>query len=215
MRIYERTCQRCGGSFKGGPRAWYCPKCRSIRKAQTTAEYRQRKHTGNVRAIGSTDICHDCGGKYTVKNGLQKYCEKCAPAMIKAIDRTQGLEYYKKNKSTINPARNAARRSEKYCEICGTKISAAGGRKWCKKCGKQAKAELYKEFYEDRNIKRSGNSYIVHVYANGKSHYIKCTTDKQLAYKLRNLAEDKVKAGIFKEWLECFKKNGRNIPITD
>ena len=54
-----------------------------------------------------------------------------------------------------------------------------------------------------------------HVYANGKSHYIKCTTDKQLAYKLRDLAEDKVKAGIFKEWFEYFKKNGRNIPITD
>lgn len=78
-------------------------------------------------------------------------------------------------------------------------------------CEKQAKTELYSEFYEDRNIKRSGNSYIVHVFADGKSHYIKCTKDKQLAYILRDLAEQKVKEEIFKDWLDNFKKNGRTI----
>ena len=211
MGIYERSCQQCGSSFRGGPRAWYCPKCRSERKAQTTAEYRQRKRTGNVRKIGSIDVCQNCGAKYIVKNGLQKYCEKCAPKMLKSTDRIQGLEYYSKNKNTINPARNAARRMEKYCEICGTEISAAGGRRWCKKCEKQAKTELYSESYEDRNIKRSGNSYIVHVFADGKSHYIKCTKDKQLAYILRDLAEQKVKEGIFIDWLDNFKKNRRTI----
>lgn len=131
--------------------------------------------------------------------------------MLKAIDRIQGLEYYGKNKDTINPTRNAVRRTEKFCEMCGSKISAAGGRRWCEMCKKQAKTELYSEFYEDRNIKRSGNSYIVHVFADGKSHYIKCTKDKQLAYILRDLAEQKVKEEIFKDWLDNFKKNGRTI----
>lgn len=135
--------------------------------------------------------------------------------MLKAIDRSQGLEYYVKNKDTINPARNAARRIEKYCEMCGSKISATGGRRWCEKCEKRAKAELHSEFFEDRNIKHSGNSYIVHVFADGKSQYIKCTKDKQLAYKLRNLAEQKVKEGIFFDWLDDFKKNGRNIHGMD
>lgn len=135
--------------------------------------------------------------------------------MLKAIDRSQGLEYYEKNKDTINPARNAARRMEKYCEICGSKISAAGGRRWCEKCEKQAKAELYSGFFEDRNITHSGGSYIVHVFADGKSQYIKCTKDKQLAYKLRDLAEQKVAEGIFGDWLDDFKKNGRNISDID
>ncbi len=209
MGMYKRTCRQCGVSFEGGPRAWYCPKCRTIRKSQTDAEYRQRKQAGNVRKIGSADICQNCGGKYIVNNGLQKYCAKCAPAIMQEIDRIQGLEYYERKKNIINPARNAARRLEKHCELCGEKIDSSGGRRWCKKCENQAKLELYKEFYEDRNIKRSGNSYIVHVCANGKSHYIKCTTDKQLAYKLRDLAEQKVKDGSFCDWLHNFKKNGR------
>jgi rubrerythrin len=27
--IRTRTCRQCGKEFQGGPRAWYCPECRS------------------------------------------------------------------------------------------------------------------------------------------------------------------------------------------
>lgn len=105
MGIYERTCQQCGVSFQGGPRAWYCPDCRLQRKNQTTADYRNRKRAGKVREIGSIDICQNCGEKYVVNSGLQRYCKKCAPEMIKELDQRQGMEYYRKNKDKINPTR--------------------------------------------------------------------------------------------------------------
>lgn len=215
MGFYKRICRQCGISFQGGPRAGYCPECRLQRKAETTANYRERKRAGKVREIGSIDICQNCGEKYIVNSGLQMYCKKCAPEMIKESDRHQGIEYYRKNKDKINPARNASRRLERYCEKCGTKISAAGGRRWCGKCEKFAKKNIYTERYESRNITRSGNSYIVRVFFGGKTKYIKCTTDKEKAYKMRNLAEQKIKDGIFEEWFEDFKSNGRDITGID
>lgn len=195
----------------GGPRARYCPECRSQRKAKTNANYRERKRVGKVREIGSVDICQNCGEKYIVNSGLQMYCKKCAPEMIKESDRHQGIEYYRKNKDIINPVRNAARRQDKFCEKCGIKISAVGGRRWCEKCEKLARKETYAEHYESRNITRSGNSYIVRVFSSGKTKYIKCTTDKKTAYKIRDLAEQNIKDGTFEDWYKNFKSNGRDI----
>ena len=70
------------------------------------------------------------------------------------------------------------------------------------------------DIYKSIEEKGANFLYLIvknHVFADGKSHYIKCTKDKQLAYILRDLAEQKVKEEIFKDWLDNFKKNGRTI----
>lgn len=91
MAIYDRVCRTCGVSFRGGPRAWYCPDCRRERKKETD---RKVKHNGPTRPIGSTDLCENCGKEYTVDSGLQKYCPKCQPIMHRRIDNEQGTAYY-------------------------------------------------------------------------------------------------------------------------
>ena len=102
---------RCGRSFHGGPRAWYCPMCRAVRKAEQSAACKRRKRRGEVRDLGSLDKCTVCGGQYVVRSANQRYCPTCAPEAIAAVDREQGLAYYAANKTEINPARNAARRA--------------------------------------------------------------------------------------------------------
>ena len=126
MALYDRTCNQCGAGFRGGPRAWYCPECRAVRKKVHKAQYLQRIKAGTARRLGSEDLCAVCGQPYTVNSGLQKYCPKCAPEAVAALDRQQGMEYYKTNKERINPVRNARRRKMSICVICGKIFPAAG-----------------------------------------------------------------------------------------
>ncbi|WPB41307.1 hypothetical protein DEGADCKI_02646 [[Clostridium] scindens] len=83
-----RICRECGKAFSGGPRAWYCPECRSIRERE-----RRRKYNtcGYVRKLGGTDICKRCGKEYIVRSGTQRYCEECSKIAIMEIDRNRGL----------------------------------------------------------------------------------------------------------------------------
>lgn len=207
----SRLCQECGSLFLGGPRAWYCPECRAERKKVQMKEYQKRKSMGKTRSIGSCDRCEKCGEVYIVRSGLQKYCEKCAPEMYLEIDRCQGMEYYKKNKEVINPVRMIARRAERYCQKCGTKILAAGGRYFCEECKKDGFDEIYQEVLVERNIKRRNNSYVVKVFFEGKLYYLKSTKDFELAIKIRDCAETAKKEGYFEEWFDKFRKSGRNI----
>lgn len=209
--MHPRTCRECGIIFIGGPRAWYCPKCREIRRATTNAEYRQRKKEGKVREIGSTDKCLNCGEKYIVNAGLQKYCEKCAPEMMKELDRAQGMNYYNANKDKINPVRMVARRKKKYCKKCAVPIPAAGGREYCDDCISDGRWKLYGDQVVERNIHKLGRSYAAYVCYKGKSIYIKATLDREKAVKIRDFAEKKIKQGEFERWIKDFKNNGRNI----
>lgn len=209
--IYPRTCVECGRSFMGGPRAWYCPDCRAIRGKKTNAAYRARKREGKAREIGSADICKNCGKKYIVVGSLQKYCPECAPEMIKALDRVQGLEYYKKNKGTINPTRKIVRRKPNFCEKCGKPIPAAGGQRFCDECKPAAEKEIYADLLVDRNIKKRGNSYLAYVGYKGKSIFLKSTTDRDLAINIRDTAEAEIRKGCFPEWFETFRGNKRKL----
>lgn len=122
MAIYDRICKQCGAEFKGGPRAWYCPNCRAVRRKAADSLCYDRKKKGVARSLGSIDICVACGEPYVVRGGLQKYCPECAPEEIKKNDRVQGLKYYWQNKDDINPVRNAKRATpltEHQCKICG------------------------------------------------------------------------------------------------
>lgn len=107
MAIYDRECKKCGVNFKGGPRAWYCPTCRRERQRERESEYRR---CSARRKLGSKDLCENCGKKYVVSGGLQKYCPECAPVMHKIKDSEQSLAYYNRHKHIINPKRNEARR---------------------------------------------------------------------------------------------------------
>lgn len=91
MAIYDRECRVCGKSFKGGPRAWYCPECRKERGRERSAKYRKN---GYNRQIGSVDVCKNCGKEYVINSGLQKYCPDCQEEMHKKLDNEQGTKYY-------------------------------------------------------------------------------------------------------------------------
>ena len=135
--LTTKICRQCRISFAGGPRAWYCPSCRSERRAQQNRDFKRRKRAGDYRPMGSTDKCIICSGDYTVNAGQQKYCAKCAPDAVRAIDRRQGLDYYRANKDSINPVRNLRRRKgPRKCPVCRITFGTSG-RKIC--CGKECR----------------------------------------------------------------------------
>lgn len=110
MAIYDnRICIRCKRRFSGGPRAWYCPDCREERRRERDRKY---THRPSKRPLGSVDICANCGKKYVVNSGLQKYCPDCSPIKHKEIDNKQGTEYYRKhyNTETARQKRSEKRR---------------------------------------------------------------------------------------------------------
>lgn len=152
MAYYIRECKICGAAFKGGPRAWFCPECSATRKKEQKKIYNQRAKNHTTRQIGSFDVCENCGKKYVVASGNQKYCEKCAPDMIKEIDREQSLAYYYKNKEEINPRRNQRRRvPERRCAVCGKDFKAIGPKKYCsKECADAIMKPMIKNVYEKR-----------------------------------------------------------------
>lgn len=123
--VKDRICKQCGKTFPGGPRAWYCPECRSERKKQQAAIRRQRP--GPNRPLGSIDHCVVCGKEYVVKGGMQKYCEDCAKSAVAEKDRAAGIAYYRENKDAINPARyEKLRVKEKVCIVCGKTFDPHG-----------------------------------------------------------------------------------------
>lgn len=130
--IQNRTCRECGCSFKGGPRAYYCPSCRTERTKQTNADYRRRKLAGDVRTIGSTDKCDRCGKEYTVEAGLQRFCPKCQPIHAAEYDRNTSLPFYHANKDRINPPRKLKRRTRSdICAWCNNKFEPINGSTTC------------------------------------------------------------------------------------
>lgn len=78
VKLKDRTCRTCGTTFKGGPRAWYCPTCRAERERVSR---RKRNQHPPRRKLGSIDQCENCGKDYIVNSGLQRYCPECAPLM--------------------------------------------------------------------------------------------------------------------------------------
>ena len=139
--IRGRVCRQCAKSFRGGPRAWYCPDCRLERQRMHDREAKERKKKGLARKLGSIDICERCGKEYTVTAGLQKYCPDCAPEAIAEKDRELGLEFYHKNKYFINSARAQKREKsslERAIENRWALLSSWGAiyytidlKKWC------------------------------------------------------------------------------------
>lgn len=110
MAIYDRICRTCGVSFRGGPRAWYCPDCRRERERERKKHYNS---SGFARHIGQIDICLNCGKEYTVDGGGQKYCPDCQAEMHKKLDNEQGTTYYHDH---VDKAERSAKRRKHYAE---------------------------------------------------------------------------------------------------
>lgn len=112
-----RVCTVCGTTFLGGPAARYCPTCRAQRRRENDRRY---KRNGSVRKLGSVDICKVCGGEYVVANGKQKYCPKCAPEAIRALDNAKSREW---NAANTTPEGRKRERQEATapipCKVCG------------------------------------------------------------------------------------------------
>ncbi len=110
MAIYDRICRTCGVSFRGGPRAWYCPDCRRERERERKKLYNS---SGFARHIGQIDICLNCGKEYTVDGGGQKYCPDCQAEMHKKLDNEQGTTYYHDH---VDKAERSVKRKAYYKE---------------------------------------------------------------------------------------------------
>jgi len=141
MAIYDRVCRQCGLTFKGGPRAWYCPACRAERDRKRSNEFLKKKKLGNVRPLGSTDKCERCGAEYIVNSGLQKYCPTCAPIALKELDNQQSREYIKAHPEKAKEWKKRELEAQKefrrlypvthYCQVCGEEYVATGNGKYC------------------------------------------------------------------------------------
>lgn len=121
--IKDCVCKDCGRAFRGGPRAWYCPECSAERRRLNYRAHRQRKKLGAVRPLGSQDTCIICGAVYLVSGGNQKYCDACREQATKEVDRRQGMEYYLKNRDSINKARAEKKFTKRICPSCGQEFT--------------------------------------------------------------------------------------------
>ena len=158
--IKECVCKCCKNVFLGGPRAWYCTYCREDRRKVANSKYRKNKTLGLTRKLGSTDKCRNCGKEYIVESGNQLYCKKCAPIVLRLKDAESGLQYYGKNKDTINPERNVKRR-KKYnlCVVCGKPILNNNLTSFCSDaCKIIRKKENQKRAYTKRAPRKRNNT---------------------------------------------------------
>ncbi len=170
-RIKSKICTTCGIVFMGGPTATYCPSCRVERIRQRDRERHQRKLAGQIRHIGSIDLCTICGNTYEVKSGFQKYCESCSTSESKRRRRDAWLnEYYNnpdKRQKYLQRARQWAesnkdrmaeilRRSyerhlddikEKRRKMYGVKLRPLGRVEVCPQCGNDFKVKERNQKY--------------------------------------------------------------------
>lgn len=120
--IRDRVCQQCGKAFPGGPRAWYCPDCREIRRKESAA---RRSKEGTIRSLGSIDHCEICGGEYIVNSSRQRYCKSCAAEAVRQKVNPHKAEYAKENMARLKEQQKELRKDRTVCLICGKVFTAS------------------------------------------------------------------------------------------
>lgn len=159
--LAERHCRSYDKVFMGGPRAWYCPKCREERKREQSRACKRRKSRGEVREIGSIDACEICGAQIIVRNGNHKFCDRCAPLHLAEIDREQGIEWYRRNAEEVNAKRMRKRnpqcyssKGERVCKRCGAKMPHdTKFTLYCDKCRRDISNEAHRKLYRRKKEK--------------------------------------------------------------
>jgi uncharacterized Zn ribbon protein len=155
--IQDRTCRECSCSFKGGPRAYYCPSCRLERQRKANRESKARERKGLTRKLGSTDKCERCGKNYTINAALQRFCPDCQPIHALEYDRETSLPFYHEHKDQINPIRNERRRvGQRNCDWCGNEYTVSvGASLTCSdECKRKLKNPKWNEIYGPRYSKK-------------------------------------------------------------
>jgi membrane protease subunit (stomatin/prohibitin family) len=147
----DRTCRECGKTFSGGPRAWYCPECRTIRQKAAKQRYQSK---GPSRALGSMDKCEICGKEYIVKSARQRYCPDCAEEAVKKADNAQGREYMQEYRKTRQ------RKTTRFCVLCGQPIPD-GRQKYCSDACLNASAKESQRKTEERRGKKVSSEPLV------------------------------------------------------
>lgn len=152
MAILDRICKECSVAFQGGPRAYYCPSCREIRRKAQSAVSKARERRGLTRKLGSLDTCDKCRNDYIVKGGLQRFCETCQPIHAAEHDRITSLEFYRANTDKINPVRNERRRvGNRNCDWCGSEYVATTAALTCSdECKRLLKNKKWNDIYGPR-----------------------------------------------------------------
>ena len=120
--VRSRVCRLCGKTFPGGPRAWYCPECREIRRKESAARCAK---TGTIRPLGSIDRCEICGGEYIVNSARQRYCKDCAAEAIRQNVIPHKAEYAKENMTRLKEQQKELRKDRTVCLICGAVFTAS------------------------------------------------------------------------------------------
>ena len=77
QQMYVKPCKNCNKLFKGIKCALYCDNCRRIMRNVYNQRYRERKKSHTNRERGAKYICENCGFKYILSSGTQKYCPRC------------------------------------------------------------------------------------------------------------------------------------------
>lgn len=116
--MLPRVCRECGMSFMGGPRAWYCPGCRTERQLGQNREYKARKRSGKIIPVGSFVRCETCGREIVKNSGQQRFCSDCAPIHLKQVDNAQSLSWKRANPEKIKQFKRIASKKS-YDGIAG------------------------------------------------------------------------------------------------
>lgn len=156
--LLPRTCRMCGTTFTGGPRAWYCPTCRSLRRKEADIRMKAKKKTLDYLPLGSIIQCEICGKDIIKKGGRQRYCEECAAIHLKEIDNQQSLEWKHKYPEKIKEGKR--------------KISK-------ERHAKEGKQSGIKYISWDKGT----NKWKVATYVNGKRYHIGRFSDLEKAEK--------------------------------
>lgn len=122
--LRERVCAICGSTFLGYPRSKYCPTCKRAVMLEAHRRSNEKQKNGTTRKLGSTDICQNCGGPYTVVSGLQRYCPECAKIVVKDNIRTHKREYMWENRVEKGQQKKERRSNRRVCIICGKAFDA-------------------------------------------------------------------------------------------
>lgn len=179
MNIMPRTCRGCGKIFQGGPRAWYCPECRSERKKIQSKEYRQRKKLGKTIPIGSLIKCEICGKEIIKDGGSQRFCPECAAKHLKEIDNQQSLQWKNDNPDKV---REAKRKMSKTRYATGESFESSvkgvtwdkGKRKWIVKLnfgGRQYIITQTSRIDDAIKIKKESESFVIECIESIKEKY--------------------------------------------
>lgn len=153
--LRTRVCQMCGVEFEGYPRSKYCPDCQKIAKAEASRKSKQRKKSGTTRAIGSIDICQNCGQPYTVTGGLQKYCPDCAEKVTRENIQAHKRTYNADRAEQLNAHKDEMRSNRRVCVVCGKTFDSKTRTITCSpECAKIRAEQMRKRNRQKKNKKK-------------------------------------------------------------